>query len=301
MPRTKIFLIAIVLVFAIAAKGSASDEQTSEPRKTFTTSFYQFSDERSDVPVLHHRQRISHHGRWIADSDIDRIFIWKDGTIVWEVAPRENRSNTRWYQTKIPVEKVEAALRDIAESFAKYPSKDRAREPRMVFGLGADYAPSIKVHDSRHYESLGMEDHLWQFYQEHREVFQSGDNEAILKTFKTVGRLFDYRTLVEHYRQRQPQAGLSAPRTPVFSDAEVLKCAALFAADVEHLLLMEKKVLELLPSHVGLQARRINTRSQYVHVEREIKDGKSEFFYSRVSERERDEIRERLRAERERQ
>jgi hypothetical protein len=296
-------LIAAVLVFAIVAKDSALSEQTSEPRKTYALDFFSHTSEHPGVPVLQYSQSRAHHGGWIVgdDTNIDEIVIWKDGTIAWSIAgnDRHYRNPTHWYQTTIPVEKVEAALREIAESFAKYPIKDRPRLPHIFFRLGANYSPSIRVRDARHFESLRMDHQLWQIYQMNREGFQSGDNALILGIIK-AGLPFNYEVvLMGYYGARLRQAGLFERRDPVASDEEILKCVALFTADAEHLLLMEKKILELLPSHEGLQARRINRRSRHILVEREINDGKSEFFYSQISERERDEIRAKMRAERE--
>ena len=310
MPYTKFYLIAITLVFAIAAKGSASDEQTSEPRKTFTTTSYSHTGEQTDMPVLRYGQRRGHHGQWIAgdDTNIEEILIWKDGTIVWHVVGDDRtllRFATHTYQTTIPAEKVEAALRDIAESFAKYPVKDRPWESRIFFSLGANSSPSLTVRDSRHYGSMWMDDWLLRFYQHNREIFQSNDTKTIVATIKRgiPSHYNGHRGFVQYYREAQPNAGLSGLRFPFYSDAEILKCVRLWAADAEHLLLMERKVLDLLPFTEGLTrtAKQRDTQTQYLHVEREIKDGKSEFFYSRVSEREFNEIRTRLRAERERQ
>jgi hypothetical protein len=248
------------------------------------------------VPVLLYRQRRGHHGQRISDSDLDAVFIWKDGTVAWRVIPYQ------WYQATIPVEKLEVAIQGIAESFANYPVKDRSRRTFIILGIGANYSPSITAHASQHYERSNMCDRLWRLYLENREEFQSGDDETILETIKRETR---YRTLVEHYRRELPNAGLSEQRTSVFSDEEVLKVARLFAADAEHLLLMEKKILELLSIAKGLEVKRLgitilDIRGQHVHVEREINDGKSEFFYTIISERERDAIRDRLRAGRER-
>jgi hypothetical protein len=57
----------------------------------------------------------------------------------------------------------------------------------MIFRLDANYAPTIDVYDSRYNGSLFADILLWNFYKENREIFQSGDNEAILKTIKAVG------------------------------------------------------------------------------------------------------------------
>jgi hypothetical protein len=118
--------------------------------------------------------------------------------------------------------------------------------------------------------------------------------------------MLDYKKLVEYYRlvescRELPQAGLSKPGTPVYDDEEILKCAALYAADIEHLFLMEMKILGLLQSREGLTAKKKKKKLYDVHVEREIKEDKSEFFYSLVSEKEQEAIREKMRAERSQQ
>jgi len=311
MTYPKLFLLTAVLVFALSAKGSASDEQTSEPRTTFTILSYTPTGERSDMPVLQYRQRRGHHMQWIAgdDTDITEIIIWKDGTIVWDIAAGDDRTfrfATHTYQTTIPAEKVEAALREIAESFANHPAQDRPRESRIFFSLGANSSPSITVRDSRHYGSMWMDDWLLRFYQHNRAVFQSDDATAIVETIKRgiPSHYNRYRGFVEYYREVQPHAGLSEWRTPVYSDEEILKCVRLWAADAEHLLLKERTILALLPSTEGLTRTEkprptLQRQRQQVHVEREIRDGKSEFFYSLISREEADEIRARLRAERE--
>jgi len=290
----RLFLFAIVLVFAVSTRESTAEAQTSEPRKTITTSSYSPTGERTDMPVLVYRQSRGHHGQWIAgdDTNIDRIIIWKDGTIVWHIVgdDRFMRFATHTYQTTIPAEKVEAALREIAENFAKYPVKDRPHESRIFFSLGAHFSPTITVYDSRHYGYMWMDEYLLRFYKQHREVFQSGDDKTIVKTIKDgiPSHYNGHKGFVEYYRRELPQAGLSRPRSFIYSDKEILKCVALFAADAEHLMLMEKKILELLPSAEGLTKteKQRDDRTQYIHIEREIKDGKSAFFYSPISEEE---------------
>ena len=304
MTYPKFFLLAGVLVFAISTKDSAWGEQASEPGQTYITNFYQYTAERSDVPVLCYSQRIGHHGQRIADSDIEKVFIWKDGTIDWQVSPKEKRWDYQWYRASIPAEKVDAALQEIADNFAKYPVKDRVRGTFDTLRLGANYSPHIKVFDSRHYQSSMMDDSLWTFYLKNRDVLQSEDNKAILKTVKgefqpriinpfagpylAPAYSFDYRGVVENYRSRYPGIGLSKLEARAYRDEEILKCATLFAADAEHLFLMEKKILELFALTEDTEVQKLDIRPGQleildVHVERKIKEGKSEFFYSRIS------------------
>jgi hypothetical protein len=306
MTYPKLFLLIAVLIFAISVKNSVWAEQASEPRQTYITNFFQYTDERPDVPVLYYTQRRGHHGQRIADSEIDKVFIWKDGTIDWST-----RLGFQWHRATIPAEKVDAALQEIAESFAKYPVKDRIRGSFSTLRLGANYSPRIKVFDSRHYQSVGMDDQLWTFYLANRDVLQSDDNEAILRIVKGEFRprvinpadglylspsySFDYRGVVEHYRSRFTGIGLSEPGTRTYADEEILKCALLFVANAEHLLVMEKKIMELLALTEGLEVEKLDIRPGgvdilNVHVEREVKDGKSEFFYSRISREEHNRI-----------
>jgi len=306
MTSPKFFLLIGVLIFAVSAKDSVLAEQASEPRQTYITNFFQYTAERSDVPVLCYSQRRGHHGQRIADSEIEKVFFWKDGTIDWRV-----QKDYQWYRAIIPAEKVDTALQEIAESFAKYPVKDRVRGSFDTLRLGANYSPFIKVFDSRHYQSFMMDDQLWTFYLTNRDVLQSDDNETILKVVKGEFRprvinpadgpylhpaySFDYRGVVEHYRSRFQEIGLSKPDTRTYRDEEILRCASLFAADAEHLFLMEKKIMELLALTEGVEVKKLDIRPGgveilYVHVEREVKDGKSEFFYSRISQEENNKI-----------
>ena len=307
MTYPKLFLLTGVLIVAISAKDSVLAEQASEPRQTYITNFYQYTAERSDVPVLCYTQRHGHHGGTLGDSNIEKIFIWKDGTIDW----RTIRYPFQWHRATIPAEKVDTALQEIAESFTRYPAEDRIRGSFKLLRLGANYSPHIKVFDSRHYQSFWMDDQLWTFYLKNREVFQSGDNEAILTAVKgefqprvinpaggpylAPAYSFDYRGVVEHYRSSLPQAGLSKPDTRTYRDEEILQCASLFVADAEHLFVMEKKIMELLALTEGLEVKKLDTRpgdveNYSVHVEREVKDGRSEFFYSRISRDEHNKI-----------
>ena len=85
-------------------------------------------------------------------------------------------------------------------------------------------------------------------------------------------------------------------KKPVYSDKEILLCAALYAADVEHLLLIERNMLGFVSSLKGMEVKEkeYTTEQQFfevmkesehcVHVEREIEGGKSKFFYSLISD-----------------
>lgn len=272
-------------------------EQKNLSRKTVTINSFRYEADykRSDPPVLKYRNSRGHHGQWIADSDIEEIFIWKDGTIVWKVAPKEKRWVSHWYQSCVPAEKVATAVQEIATSFGKYPVKNRPRWSGIWFNLGTSFSPRISVHDSSHYESLAVDISLMKFYKENCEIFQTGNDKAIVAVMKTMDGRIDYKGLVNYYSKLQGFRGL----VPIYSNRTILQTAARYAADVEHLLLMEEKILELLPSHDGLEAREGNASKEYkFHVEQEIKEGKSEFFYTLLSEEESEEIWQEIRKRR---
>lgn len=293
------------LIAVVFTTGMGVCEEATNLRHEYTTALFFYSDERTDMPVFCYRCSSGHHGQWISDSELKTILIWSDGTIAWEIAPKEKRYDTRWYQTTVPAEKIEAAVKEITESFAKYPVKNRLRRGGMTLRLGANHSPSIAVYSSQHYENFMTDILLWEFYKENRETLQSGDDETIVETIAKVGGfpsgkinpdgtytglhpayMFDYRSLIEAYREKFPDAGLSEKRNPVYKEEEILKCMELFKADMEHIFLVEKKILDLLPATEGLQAKKLDTKSRYFLVEREIKDGKSEFFYSPMTDAE---------------
>ena len=300
------FLIAFAMIFVFISAGC-------EQQQTYTTAVYLYSPPnlRSDVPVLVYEPSRGHFGGKI-DSNIDKVFIWKDGTLVWCMIPEGERYGTQWYRATIPVEKIEAALQEIALNFAQYPVENRPRELNIIFRIDASYAPSIGVYSAQHYERsyLSVDYKLFKFYKENRKVFQSGNGEAILKTIKAVGDefpqdkinenghyvglhpawKFDYKGLVLHYWAKLPHAVWPENYDSIYSDTEILKCAALYTADMEHLLLMEKRILDLLPSHEGLKAKKLNTVTRYVHVEQQVKEGNKEFSYSHISKRKADTI-----------
>jgi len=143
------------------------------------------------------------------------------------------------------------------------------------------------------------------FYRENREALLSNDNETIIKTIMALKPFgYDYKSLVKYYRAKQLHSGLSEKDNPKYRDEEILKAVKFYIADVGHLLLMEEKILELLPSTEGLEPEKIVSKSLLPHlspegkvalgiteesrfyiwhdfrIEREIKDGKEEFFYS---------------------
>lgn len=289
---SRIFSVIVVLVFAVFAVGVVWGEQESNPKKRLVGyALFYYSDDRTDLPVLKYRSSRGHHGGWISDSDIGEIFIWMDGTIAWNVAPKEKRYDSRWYQTTIPVEKVEAAVREITESFAKYPADNRHRRTSMILGIDASYSPSIAVLSSQHYESFCVDNYLWEFYKKNRELLQTGDDETRVETIAKIKNFaWKQNDLVEHYRWRFPDAGFSEKRNPVYREEEILKCVEFLNADMEHGLLMEKKILELLPSVEGLEAKKIKTQKRDFFVECERKDGKDEFFYPPMSESEKKKI-----------
>ena len=336
----RFLLIAAALTVAVFTNGTGCCEEPSEQRHSYTTASLRWLEDCTELPVLQYRSSRGHFGEWISDSNIDEIFIWKDGTIAWSVLPEgKSRTGIVWYHSTVPAEKVESAVQEITEDFAKYPSEKRLRRHSIVFRLDAQSSPGIEVYSQHHYEFFWVDFLLWKFYKENREVLLSDDTEAIINTIKGVGGFppgkinadgtytglhpawkFDYRGLVEYYRDIQPHAGLSAPQTADYGDEEILKCVEFYIADVGHLMLMEKKILDLLSSTDGLEAEKIFTRSLFdalsvegrtqlgmtpesrfmiwhnFHVEREIKEGKSEFFYSPITEKEKEKIWETLRA-----
>ena len=306
----KCVLIAAVLVTIVFKYEIASGEQESEKRYPYTATWFHYSDDRTDLPVLYYRNSRGHFGEWISDSNIEKILIWGDGMIAWNTVPGKQRAVAGRYQSTVPVEKVEAVVMAITRDLIEYPAKNRPRQQSIIFRLDAQFSPAIQVHSSQHYESFSMDYLLWKFYKENREVFQSGDNDTILDTIKGIGELFpkgkvspdgkytglppafmfDFRGLAEYYRTILPQAGLSEKGNPDFSDEEILKCVEFYAADVEHLLLMEEKILELLPPQESWETQRLKknyeTKFYYFLVERGVKEGKLQFFYSPVSEEE---------------
>ena len=300
---SRLSAFAAALVFAVFMQGNAFGEQAPQARTAIERAWhYPMNDDRTDLPVLTYRCSRGHHMQDLPDSgEIDVVNIWQDGTVIWKVSPEIRRDNTRIYKATIPAEKVEAAVQKIAESFAKYPTKDRPRWQGIFFRLGANFSPTITIHSSQHYESLWVDHILWTFYQEHREVLQSGDNEAVLNTIKGVGDvfpkgtvsadgkytglhpayMFDYRGLVEYYREIQPKAGLSKKGNRVYEDEEILKAVKLYAADVGHLLLAVDTILALVPSTEGLTGEKPTYDRDGLDftIEMTIKDGKAEFFY----------------------
>lgn len=303
--RPIIFKTIALLALAVLMREGTLCAQENQPRRKVTGGLFHYVKERSEPPVLQYHCSSGHFGGNLSDSDIDEILIWKDGTIAWEVAVEKDRSDRwdRWYQSKIPAENVEAAVKEIAEDFAKYPSERRSRRSSVIFRIDASYAPTISVHSHRHYEFFWMDFLLWKFYKENRDVLRSEDNEAILKIIKNVGNftpgkidkdgkytgihpawMFDYKGLVNFYEHQQSREKKAEVRKTDFTDEEILRAVAFYVADAEHLLVMEKKILDLLPSREGLKREKLKTVSHYFDVEREIKDGKSEFFYVPISE-----------------
>ena len=297
MPGFLLIVAALMLI-----QGCALGKQDPQAETAIGRVYYSPMTDRTDLPVLQYRCSRGHHGQYLPDSgEIESVYIWEDGTIAWEVSPEIRRSNTRIYQTTIPAEKVEAAIQKIAESFSKYPTENRLRWYSPTLRLGANYSPSIDVHSVQHYENYGTDHLLMTFYQENREVLQSGDNKAILKVIKGVGDafpkgtvsadgkytglppayMFDYRGLVEYYREELPHAGLSKKGNRVYGDEELLKAVKLYVADTEHLLFAVETILALVPPTEGLTGERpsYDWDSHDFTVEMEVKDGKAKFFY----------------------
>jgi len=227
--------------------------------------------------------------------------------VAWSIVPSPERLyEILWYQATIPVEKIETAVREITDSFAKYPAKNRQIRTFITIRLGANYSPHIDINSSQHFESFGMDNDLMEFYIKNRETFQSGNEEAILETIRAVrgglppgttspdgsyigphpAYMFNFKHLVGYYRREYPQAELAEIGTTVYSDEELLKCAALYTADVEHLLFAEKRILDLLPSTKGLTPKNLKMEGHYFRIESETKGDETEFFYRPITEEE---------------
>ena len=306
----RFFPVAAILLLAVLAGATAFGEEASEQRRSVALSHYTFSDARSDAPVLNYQGSRSHYG-WLMvvtedRSDILRLMIWKDGTIVWLTSPEANVSH--WYHVTVPAEKVEAALREITDDFAKYPSKGRERQSRLVFRLNSNYSPEVTILTPEHFEKCYADILTKNFYQENRDIFLSGDQEAILNLLKSMSSdgfsgfddKLDYRQFVRFYRDKRPLAKWSEPIRPEmkrtetgyrifpmttdYSDEDILKCAALLTADFEHLLLMEQKISDLLPPREDWEAKQLDEKGYCIHVERVTQDGKSEYQYTQVSD-----------------
>ena len=181
---SKFILVIATFTFGVFLQCMAFCEQESSTRKILDTTIVDHPINRTDIPVLSYRCSMSHHGIEILkpSSNIARICVWKDGMIAWRVG----RSSKTWYQTIIPAEKVESVVREITEEFANYPAKNRPRWTSIIFSMGANASPRIKVYSSQHYESFGMDKSLLEFYMKNRKIFQSGDEEAILETITAV-------------------------------------------------------------------------------------------------------------------
>ena len=294
------FTLLFVLGFALPA---FCEEEAAETRKPFTSIWFHYINESGEPPVLWYYGSMGHHANRIPDSGVHEICIWKDGTVAWSVFRDKETLLSDWYQATIPVEDVEAALEEIMADYAKHPLETRQRKRDIafrsgpVFMLGMNYSPRIHVCASRHFETLSMDYAMWRFYKDNREVLQSGDDEAILKAVKITEEksnpftMIDYRGMVEHYRKMQAgeDPAKSSERVLECSDEEVLKCATMFTADVEHLFLIEKKMLDLLPPTEGLEKKKPDMKGNLL-IEVEMNEGKPEFFYSPITEEQRKEI-----------
>jgi len=193
--------IAIISTTMVLTLGTSSAEETSKPRHSYNTIYVYFTEPHTEPPVLSYHCSGGHHGQWISDSDIERIYIWKDGNIAWKVAPAKNndgrfRFNIHWFQTTIPAEKVEAAVQEIMVDFAKYPTKMRPLESRISFAVDSNSSPSVQVASSQLYSYMWIDHFWWKFYKENQEIFRGNDKEAILKTIKAVDRRGGYKGLV---------------------------------------------------------------------------------------------------------
>ena len=278
----RLFFTIAILEMIVSMHTVVSCGQESVSRERLETVLLRFPDvQQTDPPVLCYSSGRGHHGSWNRDSNIREIYIWKDGIIAWSVYPGSGaRLLSHWYQTTIPVEKVNAVVLEIAESFNNYPVEILSRKRVfMALRIGASYSPQIQVHSPQHHEVFCTDGILWEFYKENKEILQSGDKGAIIETITKIGRfpvrlsnpdgtykdvsfdMFTYKDMVDSYKRRYPSVGLSGKGSVrlsgkgsvIYSEDEVLQCVELYVAEMEHLLLAEKKILALLPSTEGLE------------------------------------------------
>ena len=272
-------VIAVIVTFTM--NFLALGQQTPTMNKNVNTSVFHYPPtiELAAPPVLEYRCARGHHGNWISDSDIDTVFVWEDGTVIWSVAPEGAgliRFGTHWYQAAIPPEKVKIAVQAIMLSFAKYPDKNRSRQSSIRLGVSESSSPAVRVHSSQHYESIQMDFRLLNFYREQREYFQSGNDRVISSTLKTMTSPH-YRGLLNYYKAKRIAFS--------YREEEVIRCAAHFIADAEHILMMEQAVLNLLPSREGLEAKNygpMELKKREFQVTSTIKNEESKFFYSPI-------------------
>ena len=289
---TRYLLGTFALLFAILTPFSVMGDQESEKKQTLRVDTVYYK-EFSTPPVFKYRGSIGHHGQWISDSEIEDVLVWADGTIVWKIAPDEKkRWDSYWYQTTIPAEKVEAAIKTITDDFDQYPIRNRPRESGIFYHMGANYSPFIYVYAPANYEMMWIEHYWVKYYQENRDVFQSGDRKLILEAFKKMGKYRGHDLIVRYYRGALPDAGLAEIEAPFEDDDEIFKCIEFYVADVEHLLLMEKTILDLLPATEGLEKTEndhdIFFRENNIRVDCEINDGKPRFHYTIITKKEAD-------------
>ena len=286
--RTLRFILVPLLFLTVHLSRAEGKQEFPSRTVIGQTWFYPMTD-RTDLPVLTYRCSRGHYAEYLSDSgEIDEIAIWKNGMIAWKVSPEIRRDNTRIYQTTIPVEKVEAAVQKIAESYAKYPMKNRPERAVMILRLGQHSSPSVQVHASQHYETASANYDLLHFYKRNRVIFLSDNNKAKIATFKKIGGnrgMFHYKDIVNTYRGRFPNEGLSKENNPLYLNKEILTCIEIYKADTEHLLLAVEIILALVPSTEGLTGERPTYGDSHdFTVEMAIKngdgkDGKAEFFY----------------------
>ncbi len=299
----KAFFVAIA-IFIVGTAIVRAEEPKSETRSFVDTSHYRVVNDKTIPPVFDYSGPRGHHGQRISKQPIESVIAWADGTIAWQVMKDGDWYPDGWYHSTIPAEKVEKAVQAIVESFGKYPVKNRPHDEAIWFRLGVNYSPHIRVMAPDLYEDLWMDDFLLRHYIEKRGDFQSGDEEKMIHAMMELnGPFVKFTGIIDHYREHISDAGLAPKGEKKYSDEEVKKCAELFAADAEHLLLMEKQVLDLVPSHEGLTPKDRDYKSQDVKVEQETTDGqkptKRRFIYSLITEEERKEIWEELNRRRE--
>ncbi len=274
----KSFVTLVILALAVFMRDAGLGAQENQPRHEIDWDTFSDIKKRSERLVLEYRCSRGHFGGRITDSNIDEVFVWKDGMIVWSVAKEKEPRPDLFYKSSIPPEKVETVVKEIAEDFAEYPSQKRPWMASIIFRIDASYSPSVEVSSPSHSEFMWMDNILWEFYKENRKVLRSDDKDAIIKTIKKVSGIplgkvdadgkytgihpawtFDYKGLVNHYEREQSQDKKAETRKTEFTDEEILRAVAFFVADAEHLLLMEKKILDLIPFRDGLKAKELET------------------------------------------
>ena len=293
-----VFFLGSLIAFAERSKSVQSDESDDGKRRVVDTSSYRIVNGKAEPPILQYRGPRGHHGQRITDNSVESVMIWADGTIAWEVlsdTDQRFRYPDGYYVSTIPVEKVEKAVKAIVASSKKHPVENRPSHTGAFYRLGAHYSAGIDVWTPELYAHSWMDYDLLSFYKKKRDLFLSDDMKAKIQALKDLNIVGMPRLgLVNYYRATYPHIGLRKERDENYSDEEIKKCAELFTAECEHLILMDEQILALVPSHKGLKPKKRDYKTQYVKVERETVDGKRRYVYSLISEKEYDALNEDL-------